>query len=284
MRITLFGTRGSIPAPGPETARYGGNTPSVEVRGDDGTVLVLDAGTGVRHLGTQLPPDLTRIDVLLTHLHMDHIQGLGFFGPLYHPGIQVHIWGPASSTMPLDARLSRYLSPPLFPVDLRDLPRITCHELPAPVFEIGRFRVRTALVCHPNPTVGFRIEEEGRTATYLPDHEPALGLKNGRWLEPERISGYDLADGADLLIHDAQYTDEEYARCVGWGHSTYRHAFEFAARVGAKEVVLFHHDPSHNDEMLERLLADAVRRFKPAFRVSGGCEGGVYEVGSSRAA
>ena len=130
----------------------------------------------------------------------------------------------------------------------------------------------------PNPTVGYRIEEQGRTAAYLPDHEPALGLKNGRWLEPEWISGYDLAEGADLLIHDAQYTDEEYARCVGWGHSTYRHALEFAARVGAKEVVLFHHDPSHDDEMLERLLADAVRRFKPAFRVSGGCEGGVSHV------
>ena len=124
----------------------------------------------------------------------------------------------------------------------------------------------------------------GATAVYLPDHEPALGLKDGRWLEPEWISGYDLAVGADLLIHDAQYTDEEYAGCVGWGHSTYRHAFEFAARVGAKEVVLFHHDPSHDDEMLERLLEDAVRRFKPAFRVSGGCEGGVYEVGSSTAA
>ncbi|MCE3248965.1 MAG: hypothetical protein K0R41_2790, partial [Geminicoccaceae bacterium] len=126
MRLTLFGTRGSIPAPGPETARYGGNTPSIEVRGADGTVLVLDAGTGVRRLGAQLPPDLARIDILLTHLHMDHIQGLGFFAPLYHPGIQVHIWGPASSTLPLDARLSRYLSPPLFPVHLRDLPRITC--------------------------------------------------------------------------------------------------------------------------------------------------------------
>ena len=284
MRITLFGTRGSVAAPGPETARYGGNTASVEVRGDDGTVLVLDAGTGVRRLGAQLPPDLARVDILLTHLHMDHIQGLGFFGPLYHPGIQVHIWGPASSTLPLDARLSRYLSPPLFPVHLRDLPRITCHEVPTAPFEIGPFRVHTALVCHPNPTVGYRIEEQGRAAVYLPDHEPALGLKDGRWPEPEWISGYNLAVGADLLIHDAQYTDEEYAPCVGWGHSTYRHVFEFAALVGAKEVVLFHHDPGHDDEMLERLLADAVGRFKPAFRVSGGCEGGVYEVGSSKAA
>ena len=284
MRITLFGTRGSVAAPGPETSRYGGNTASVEVRGDDGTVLVLDAGTGVRRLGAQLPPDLARVDILLTHLHMDHIQGLGFFGPLYHPGIQVHIWGPASSTLPLDARLSRYLSPPLFPVHLRDLPSITCHEVPRAPFEIGPFRIRTALVCHPNPTVGYRIEERGRVAVYLPDHDPAIGLEDSQWLEPEWSSGYELAAGADLLIHDAQYTDEEYARCVGWGHSTYRHAFEFAARVGAKEVVLFHHDPSHDDETLEHLRADAVRRFKPEFRVCGGCEGAVYEVGSSKAA
>jgi phosphoribosyl 1,2-cyclic phosphodiesterase len=279
MRVTLFGTRGSVPAPGPDTARYGGNTPSVEVRGADGTVLVLDAGTGIRRLGAQLPQGIGQVHVLLTHLHMDHIQGLAFFGPLYRPDVEVHIWGPASSTLPLDVRLSRYLSPPLFPVHLRDLPAIVCHEVPRPAFEIGPFRIRTALVCHPNPTVGYRIEEEGRSAVYIPDHEPALGLKDGRWLEPEWTSGYELAAGADLLIHDAQFTDQEYECCVGWGHSTYRHALEFATRVGAKEVVLFHHDPSHDDAMLERLLADALRRVKPAFRVSCGCEGAVFEVG-----
>jgi phosphoribosyl 1,2-cyclic phosphodiesterase len=282
MRVTLFGTRGSVPAPGPDTARYGGNTPSIEVRGDDGTVLVLDAGTGLRRLGAQLPPDLARVDILLTHLHMDHIQGLGFFGPLYRPDVEVHIWGPASSTMSLDARLSRYLSPPLFPVHLRDLPCLTCHEVPRASFEIGPFRIRTALVCHPNPTVGYRIEEQGRSAVYLPDHETALGLEDGEWLEPEWISGYELAADADLLIHDAQFTDAEYACCVGWGHSAYRHAFEFAARVGAKEVVLFHHDPAHDDDTLDRLLADAIRRFKPAFRVSGGREGAVFEVDPSK--
>ncbi len=280
MRVTLFGTRGSVAAPGPETARYGGNTSTVEVRGDDGTLLVLDAGTGVRRLGAQIPKETQRVDILLTHLHMDHIQGLGFFGPLYNPGIEVHIWGPGSSTLSLEARLSRYLSPPLFPVHLRDLPGIICHEVPQPPFEIGPFRIQTALVCHPNPTVGYRIEEQGRVVAYLPDHEPVLGLQ-GKWLEPEWTSGYDLAAGADLLIHDAQYTDTQYAHCVGWGHSTYRHAFEFATRVGAKEIVLFHHDPSHDDETLDRLLADAVDRFKPAFRVSGGCEGAVFEVGSS---
>jgi len=282
MRVTLFGTRGSVPAPGPDTAHFGGNTPSVEVRGEDGTVLVLDAGTGIRRLGAQLPPDLTRIDILLTHLHMDHIQGLGFFGPLFRPDVDVHIWGPASSTLPLDARLSRYLSPPLFPVHLRDLPRIHFHEVPRPAFEIGPFRITSALVCHPNPTVGYRIEEDGYSLAYLPDHEPALCFADDHWLEPEWTSGYALAAGADLLIHDAQFTDQEYACCVGWGHSAYRHTFEFAARVGAKEVVLFHHDPSHDDNTIEHLLQEAVRTFRPDFRVSGGREGAVFELSAGR--
>ena len=283
MRVTLLGTRGSVPAPGPDTAHFGGNTPSVEVRGDDGTVLVLDAGTGIRRLGDQLPPDLARIDILLTHLHMDHIQGLGFFEPLYRPDVEVHIWGPASATMSLEVRLSRYLSPPLFPVHLRDLPNITCHEVPQPPFAIGPFRIQTALVCHPNPTVGYRIEEQGGILAYLPDHEPALCVADGQWLGPEWTSGHALAAGADLLIHDAQFTEQEYACCVGWGHSAYRHAFEFATLAGVQEVVLFHHDPSHDDNTIEHLLQDAVRRFKPAFRVSAGREGAVFEMGAKPA-
>ncbi len=279
MRVTLFGTRGSLAAPGADTSHYGGNTSAVEVCGQDGTLLILDAGTGIRQLGAQIRPDTTRIDILLTHLHMDHIQGLGFFGPLYNPGIEVHIWGPASSTLSLGARLSRYLSPPLFPVHLRDLPCVTCHPVPFSPFEIGPFRVQASLVCHPGPTVGYRIEAADGCATYLPDHEPALGLPDGRWPDPEWISGYKLAADSDLLIHDAQYTDEEYAHCNGWGHSTYRHAFEFAAAVRAKELVPFHHDPSHDDDMLTGLMETAKRQFNPDFKVSAGYEGAVFEVG-----
>ena len=279
MRVTLFGTRGSLATPGVETSRYGGNTSAVEVRGNSGAILVLDAGTGIRRLGAQLPSETNRIDILLTHLHMDHIQGLGFFGPLYNPQIDVHIWGPASSTLSLAGRLSRYLSPPLFPVHLRDLPRVTCHHVPCPAFEIGPFRIETSLVCHPGPTVGYRIADDHGTVVYLPDHEPALILKEGRWPEPEWISGYELAAGTDLLIHDAQYTDEEYQHCIGWGHSTYRQAFEFAAQVGAKELIPFHHDPTHTDEMLDRMLANSARQFGPAFKVSPGYEGSSFEVG-----
>ena len=209
---------------------------------------------------------------------MDHIQGLGFFGPLYHPGIEVHIWGPASSMFRLEGRLSRYLSPPLFPVHLRDLPKVVCHEVPRPPFDIGPFRIRTSLVCHPGPTVGYRVQADGGSAVYLPDHEPALGLASGRWPAPDWISGYDLACNADLLIYDAQYTDEEYASHVGWGHSTYRHAFEFAAQVGAKQIVPFHHDPSHDDDMLDRLLEELARGFKLSCSAAAGREGAVFSV------
>ena len=279
MRVTLFGTRGSIAAPGPETILYGGNTSTVEVCGNDGTVLVLDAGTGIRRLGMQIPTTTTRVDILLTHLHMDHIQGLGFFAPLFDPRTNVHIWGPASSMLTLEARLARYLSPPLFPVHLRDLPSVVCHEVPCPAFKIGPFRIRTSLICHPGPTVGYRIESEDGVVAYLCDHEPALGLLNGRWPNPDWISGYDVAVDADLLIHDAQYTDEEYERCVGWGHSTYRHAFEFATQVGAKRIVPFHHDPSHDDKTLDRLLHRAANDSKCFCAASPGREGARFEIG-----
>lgn len=281
MRITLFGARGSMATPGPAMARYGGNTSTVEIRGEDDGVLVLDAGTGIRALGEQISPETARVDILLTHLHMDHIQGLGFFCPLYDPATEVHIWGPASSTLSLPGRLSRYLSPPLFPVHFRDLPGVTCHEVPRPDFDIGPFRIQTELVCHPDPTVGYRIELDGRVVTYLPDHEPALCLTKGRWPKPAWISGYDLAACADLLIHDAQFTDEEYENHIGFGHSSYRHAFEFAALADVKELVSFHHDPSHDDKTLDHLIEASIRQFKPGCKVSGGCEGAVFRLGAT---
>jgi phosphoribosyl 1,2-cyclic phosphodiesterase len=179
----------------------------------------------------------------------------------------------------LEARLARYLSPPLFPVHLRDLPGVVCHEVPCPAFEIGSFRIQASLVCHPGQTVGYRIESEDGVVAYLCDHEPALGLLNGQWPDPDWISGYDVAVDADLLIHDAQYTDEEYQRCIGWGHSTYRHAFEFATQVGAKRIVPFHHDPSHDDETLDRLLHRAANDSKSSCTASPGCEGAIFKIG-----
>ncbi|HVO26161.1 MAG TPA: MBL fold metallo-hydrolase [Candidatus Margulisiibacteriota bacterium] len=278
MTITLWGTRGSLAAPGSETARYGGNTSCVEVRGRDGTVLVLDAGTGIRRLGKSLPTNLRRLDLLLTHLHMDHIQGLGFFAPLHNPDLDVHIWGPASTTANLRTRLMRYLSPPLFPVHLRDLPcRLTLHEVPCGDFSIGEFLVTTALVCHPGPTVAYRISTAHGACAYFPDHEPALGVPrfpmSGDW-----TSGYALAADVDLLIHDAQYSSDEYAQHVGWGHSAVDDALKFAALSRVKQLVPFHHDPAHTDDDLDRMVA-AAQAATPAFTIRPGTEGAVFEVG-----
>jgi ribonuclease BN (tRNA processing enzyme) len=260
MNVTLWGTRGSLATPGAATARYGGNTSCVGVIGDDGTVLVLDAGTGIRGLGKAIPPDVHRVDILLSHLHMDHIQGLGFFAPLFRADVEVHIWGPVSSHIGLRERLMRYLSPPLFPVSMRELPcMITLHEVPCGEVAIGEFRVTSALVCHPGPTVGYRITDaKGKVLTYLPDHEPALGSPAFPSLPLAWTSGGALAAGADLLIHDSQFSAGEYSAHVGWGHSSCRDALAFAALAGAKHLVPFHHDPGHTDVDIDSLMAEAM--------------------------
>jgi ribonuclease BN (tRNA processing enzyme) len=278
MRVTLWGTRGSLASPGPETARYGGNTSCVEVCGPDGTRLVLDAGTGIRRLGMALPTTLPRVDLLLTHLHLDHLQGLGFFAPLFVPDLEVHLWGPASTTLSLAARLMRYLSPPLFPLRLRDLPcRLTLHEVPCGDFEIGPFRIAADLVCHPGPTVGYRIALGDTVLTYLPDHEPALGVEHFP-LSGEWTSGYALAAGADLLIHDAQYSPEEYADYAGRGHSSIRHALTFAALAEVKHLLLFHYDPAYTDDALDQTVAALVAETQPAFVVTAAREGETLQL------
>ncbi len=280
MKVTIWGTRGSLATPGPESVRYGGNTCCVEVRGSDGTVLVLDAGTGIRRLGDSLEPAMKRVDILLTHLHIDHIQGLGFFGPMFDCEKEVHIWGPSSTTMDLRGRLARYLSPPLFPIGLRDVPcGLELHDVvDVGKFQIGGFEISAALVCHPGPTVGYRVTGDGASVTYLPDHEPALGA-NSLPQEPDWISGFELAAGADLLIHDAQYTDEEYSPRVGWGHSTFADAVRFAAATSVKRLVLFHHDPSHSDTMLDSLFEETRNASKVPFEIIPGVEGATFHLG-----
>ena len=266
-------------APGPQTAKYGGNTACVEVRGPGDGLLVLDAGTGIRPLGMTVGPETSRVDVMLTHLHMDHIQGLGFFGPLYTPGLEVHVWGPPSTTLHLRERLARYLSPPLFPVRMRDLPcSLTLHDVPLGDFELGDFTLRADLICHPDPTVGYRITNRGAVIAYLADHEPALGSR-GFPGQPDWTSGSALAAGADLLIHDAQYTDSEYASHVGWGHSSISHTLTFAEMADVRRLVTFHHDPSHDDATLDALLDDIRADGHRPFEVIGGTEGASFEVG-----
>jgi phosphoribosyl 1,2-cyclic phosphodiesterase len=258
MEVRVWGCRGSVAAPGADTVKYGGNTSCVEVRLASGHALVLDAGTGMRPLGVAMqeaPP--VALHILLTHLHLDHLQGLGFFQPLYQPGLEVHLWGPSSPVEDLEHRIAMYLSPPLFPVHLDDIPsQLTFHDAPETAVTIGSATVRAAKVTHQGPTVGYRIEEGGRSLVYLPDHEPSLGNEL-RTLPSSWMSGHDIACGADVLLHDAQYRDYEYADHVGWGHSSIGDTLVFADKCDVDRIVLFHHDPYHTDAELEELLADA---------------------------
>jgi phosphoribosyl 1,2-cyclic phosphodiesterase len=258
VRATIWGCRGSVPTPGPETIGYGGNTSCLGVELADGLLLVFDAGTGIRALGEKLESASTnRIHVLLTHLHLDHLEGLRFFAPMWDDRFQLDIWGPPSPLLGLRERIARAFSPPLFPVDLSDVPaRLTFHDTPREPWRIGEALLRAGPVVHPGPTVGYRVECNGASLAYIPDHEPALaGSIAGR--SPDWLSGAALAAAADVVLHDAQYTEAEYAERVGWGHSSVADAVAFGRAVEARRLVLFHHDPSHSDRRLEDLEAHA---------------------------
>ena len=254
MRVTVWGCRGSVPTPGPDTVAYGGNTSCIEVSLDGGTALVLDAGTGIRKLGLELlNRGIRRIHLCLTHLHLDHLEGLRFFEPLWESDVSLDIWGPPSHLLSLRARIARSFSPPLFPVELRDVPAtLSFHDVPKTPWTIDGASLQADFVLHPGPTVGYRVESSGSSFAYLPDHEPALGGAIGG--KPiEWISGASLAAGVDALIHDAQYFEDEYEDRVGWGHSSVADAVAFAGAVGAERLLLFHHEPRHNDTSLEQL-------------------------------
>ena len=274
MKVRVWGCRGSLASPGPETVRYGGNTSSVEVRLDDGTLIILDAGTGIRALGRHiagLPTGKTepgggpkgplsmlapaepirKINLFLSHLHLDHVEGIGFFSALWNPDLELHVWGPPSPLRSLQDRIATLMSPPLFPVHLADVPcRPIYHDVPDDALEIGSATVHVQPVAHRGSTVGYRIEENGRSFAYIPDHEPALGVDLEK-VEPEWVSGFSVAQGADVLFHDSQYTEDEYPDHRAWGHSSIAHTVTFGQMTKAENVVLFHHDPAHSDEQLE---------------------------------
>ena len=242
-----------MPTPGAGTIEYGGNTSCVEVCLDEGTVLVLDAGTGIRDLGFELMSrSARRVHLLLTHLHLDHLEGLRFFAPLWDERVTLDIWGPPSPMLGLQERIARSFSPPLFPIELRDVPaRMTFRDVPREPWSIDGVSLAADLVVHPGPTVGFRLETAGSSFAYLPDHEPALAGIADR--PTEWISGASIAGDADLLLHDAQYSEDEYEEKIGWGHSSVTDAVAFTNAVGARRLVLFHHEPEHSDDSLRRL-------------------------------
>jgi phosphoribosyl 1,2-cyclic phosphodiesterase len=249
VRAKIWGCRGSLATPGDSTGRYGGNTSSIEIRTDSGALVILDAGTGIRNLGLSLGSAVPRqIHLLLTHMHLDHVEGLGFFPPILNPDCTITIWGPRPESASLAEHVAAYLSPPLFPLHFEQL-RATFEfvEIREDSWQLDGLSIRSAPVRHPGPTVGYRLEEDGRVLAFIPDNEPGL--------EPE--SGLDLATGADVLLHDAQYTTEEYTTRVGWGHTGLEHLAAYAQEARPGRLLMFHHDPAHSDDMLEVMKVTA---------------------------
>jgi phosphoribosyl 1,2-cyclic phosphodiesterase len=242
------------------------------------THIILDGGSGIQRLGKYLGTEIKEIHILLTHLHIDHTMGLGFFLPLYNPNVIVHLWGPSATVEPLLQRLRRYFSAPLFPVRLNELPRHPIiHEVDDSEFEIGEVKIRSAYICHPGPTLGYRLTVGKSVFAYMPDHELFLGSPNFP-KEPEWTSGYKIAKDADLLFHDAEYTAAEYSSKIGWGHSSMEDAIEFGRMCRVKKLALFHHDPMNSDLKLESMLEGSTKDLDLGFEVELCAEGKTYQL------
>jgi len=256
MQVTFHGVRGSTPCHGEEIARYGGNTScvSLDIAGHD--PILFDLGTGLRYFGQTQPVDQAFTGTcLLSHLHWDHIQGLPFFKPFLRPGANVTVYAPAQ---PDDTTVAEVfgdtIKPPLFPIHFSMLPgMLDIHEIADSQFTIGEATVMSRRVPHVGNTVGYRVEWGGRSVVYISDHQMPSDGSHSAW-----PGALELCAGADLLIHDAQYTVEEFADKRDWGHCTPEYAVWLAATAGVKRLALFHHDPAHVDDDLDAILAPVI--------------------------
>jgi phosphoribosyl 1,2-cyclic phosphodiesterase len=271
MKLKFWGVRGSIPTSGPAFVRYGGNTPCIEVRTDDDTLLILDAGTGIRALGDQLAAGGKHLtaSILITHPHWDHIQGFPFFKPAFIAGNTITIIGPQRTDIPLERIIADQMTNIYFPVQLHEMKAaIAFHPVMEDTFAIASACVRTMYVNHPGFTVGYRIEAAGKSIVYISDNEAfdAEAMKNATNFESgildrfRSASGdgnqriYDFARDADVLIHDATYTPEEYEEKVTWGHSHFEFTLNVARQANVKRLYLFHHEPSRSDDAVDAIV------------------------------
>jgi phosphoribosyl 1,2-cyclic phosphodiesterase len=279
--LTFWGTRGSIPTPGPQTARYGGNTACIGIAGPQRRLVILDAGSGLRPLGHELMQrrgNALAADILLSHTHWDHIQGLPFFKPLSQKGNSFCIYGAAQEGVRLEEILRRQMDPMVFPVPLAALAAsLRVIEVEEGEFKVSDFEVRAFRLRHPGTTLGFRLAPTagGREIAYLTDNELGSG---GNYHVPKdwRARLVEFLKGTDTLIHDAMYSDQIIKARAGWGHSTPGQAVDLAVEAGCRRLVLFHHEPEHDDDALDRLLEQTrgyARDLAPELQVDAAAEG-----------
>jgi phosphoribosyl 1,2-cyclic phosphodiesterase len=287
VRITFWGARGSIPVPGLESARYGGNTPCLSVTNGGNGLIILDAGSGLRTLGHDLMlargVEQLRAHLLLTHTHWDHIQGLPFFKPLSAPGTEVTIYGAAQEGVPLEDILGRQMDPMVFPVPLKALAaRIVVTEIEEGPVSIEGFGVRAVRLRHPGTTLGYVLApvSGGRKLAYITDNE--LGPGGSYPVGPGwRESLVRELAGVDVLVHDAMYGEQMIRARAGWGHSTPRQAVDLAAAAGCARLLLFHYEPEHDDDTMDRIVADARaygREIAPGLVVEAATEGMSFDL------
>ena len=267
MRLRFWGTRGSIAAPGPSTNHFGGNTSCIELTVEDGRRLILDCGTGARLLGNELmknAPGPISATILLTHTHWDHIQGFPFFAPLFTPSNHFKVYGPDGAHLSLHDVLAGQMEHHYFPVELNQLAaRISYCDIAEGTHQLDGLRVCAQQMNHPSATLGYRIEADGVSVCYLSDHEPfAEEVWREGALAPARLDSIanegdrrhaEYMINADVVIHEAQYTPEEYPAKKHWGHSTYTYVVQLAVVAGVRRLFLTHHDPSHDDAFVARI-------------------------------